>query len=188
MLGLAYRSQIVHHLSGSINFLNISDTPNVRTKMVMPANIIASISQNFTQDFIGLDELGWANWSSMRNTVLTVDTYSAVTPQNWKDTFRIGLGSQYRVMTPLLMQVGISYDSSPTSSSRRTPNLPMDRQIRIGAGVAYDVYPAITLGLNYEYMNMGSAPINNTSSLGVLAGNYARNYANFFQASLNVSY
>ncbi len=186
-VGLAYRSQIVHHLKGAINFLNIGTTPTARTKMVMPANIIASLSQHVNEQFTVLGELGWANWSSMRNTVLTVDGYSAVTPQKWNDTYRIGLGGQYRVQPPLLLQAGVSYDSSPTTSSKRTPNLPMDRQIRVGAGLEYFMTKAITLGLSYEYMNMGSAPINNTSSMGTLSGDYSRNYANFFQASLNVS-
>lgn len=186
-IGVAYRSQIVHHLSGNVNFLNISTTPSAHTKMVMPANIIASISQNINNQFTLLGELGWANWSSMRNTVLTVDGFSAVTPQNWHDTYRIGLGGQYHMQVPLLLQAGISYDSSPTSSAKRTPNLPMDRQIRIGAGIEYFISKAATFGLSYEYLNFGSAPINNMSSLGTLSGNYSRNYANFFQASLNVS-
>lgn len=186
-IGIAYRSQIVHHLTGNINFLNISTTPAVRTKMVMPANIIASISQHVNDQFTVLGELGWADWSSMRNTVLTVDGFSAVTSQNWSNTYRVGLGGQYHFQSPLLLQAGVSYDSSPTTSSKRTPNLPMDRQIRVGAGVEYNMSRAITLGLSYEYMNMGSAPIHNTSKIGTLSGSYSRNYTNFFQASLNVS-
>lgn len=186
-IGVAYRSQIVHHLSGSVDFINISTTPTARTRMVMPANVIASISQDLSPAFTLLGELGWSGWSSMRNTMLTVDSFSGVTPLNWNDTYRIGMGGQYRAFDSLMLQAGLSYDSSPTSKSRRTPNLPMDRQIRVGAGVEYFMYTAVTVGLNYEYMNMGSAPINNTSSMGVISGNYPRNFANFFQASLNAS-
>lgn len=185
-IGIAYRTQIVHHLTGSVDFANISTTPTAQTRLVMPANFIASLSQDISDTFTLLGELGWANWSSMRNTVLTVDGYSAVTPLNWNDTFRIGFGGQFRALDPLILQAGLSYDSSPTTKSRRTPNLPMDRQIRLGAGIEYYMQPSVTLGLSYEYMNMGSAPIMETSSVGVLAGNYSRNYANFFQASLNV--
>ncbi len=185
-LGVTYRSQIVHHLHGNVNFLNISNTPSVQTKLVMPANMIASISQKITPQFSLLGEIGWAHWSTMRNAVVTIDGFSAVTPENWHDTYRIGLAGQYHLPSPVLLQAGISFDSSPTSRSHRTPNLPMDRQIRLGAGLEYIATKATTLGLSYEYMNMGNAPITNSSRVGILSGSYSRNYSNFFQASLNV--
>ena len=185
-IGVAFRSQIVHHLSGNTAFLNISSTPTTTTRMVMPANVIASISQNLTNRFTLLGELGWANWSTMRNTTLTVFDYSTVTPNNWHDTYRAGLGGKYKFTPAIVLQAGVSYDSSPTSTSNRLPDLPMDRQIRVGAGLEYELIKAVTLGLSYEYLNLGKANINNVSSGGTLAGSYSRNYANVFQASLNV--
>lgn len=185
-VGVAYRSQIIHDLNGNADFLNISDTPNASTKMVMPANIIASITQKMTDQFTLLGELGWSNWSSMVDTIVTVDNYTAVTPDNWHDTYRVGLGGQYRVISPLLLKAGASYDSSPTSSSNRLPDLPMDRQIRLAVGMEYELIKAATLGLSYEYIDLGDASMDNTSSNGTLSGDYSRNFANVFQASLNV--
>lgn len=186
-MGLAFRSQIVHHLSGTSDFLNISSTPNTSTRMVMPANAIASITQQVNNQFTLLGELGWANWSTMVNSTTFIAGYTTTTLQNWHDTYRAGLGGQYRLSSkPLLVQAGASYDSSPTSSSRRLPDLPMDRQIRLGAGLEYDLFKAATLGASYEYINLGNAKINHTYSTGVLSGSYSRNYANVFQLSLNV--
>jgi long-chain fatty acid transport protein len=186
-VGVAYRSQIVHNLHGNIDFLNISSTPGASTKMTMPSNIIASISQQMNDKFTLLGEAGWANWSSMTNSAVTVDGYTATTIQNWHDTYRVGLAGQYQLYYDLLLHAGASYDSSPTSSSRRTPELPMDRQIRIGAGLAYYMVRDVTLGVSYEYINFGNASINNSSPYGVFAGSYSRNFANVFQASLNVA-
>ena len=36
-----------------------------------------------------------------------------------------------------LLQVGFSYDTSPVDSDDRTPDMPMDRQIRYTTGVQY---------------------------------------------------
>jgi len=185
-IGLAYRSQIIHNLHGSASFANITTTPGTSTRLVMPANVIASISQTITPQFALLGEVGWANWSSMRNSVIFIDGYTAVTPQNWSDTYRVGIAGQYKFTSDFLGQAGISYDSSPTSASKRLPDLPMDRQIRVGAGVEYAMVRNATLGISYEYINLGSASINNTSSLGVMSGNYSRNYANVVQASINI--
>lgn len=185
-IGVAYRSQITHHLNGDVTFLRISSTPAARTKMVMPQNIIASWSQDLSNRFTLLTELGWSNWSKMRNTILTVDNFTAVTPRNWNDTYRVGIAGKVKATYNTLLQAGVSYDSSPTNASNRLPDLPMDRQIRAGAGVIYTMRPGVDLGLSYEYWNLGSAKINNTSSNGVLAGSYGRNFANTFQVSVNV--
>lgn len=185
-VGVAFRSQIIHRLRGSANFLNIAATPSASTKLTMPSNVIASISQVITNKLTLLGEVGWAYWSSMQDTIVTVAGFTAITPQNWHDTYRLGLGGQYKFNPAFMLQAGASYDSSPTSASLRLPSLPMDRQIRLGVGMLYGIAKAVNLGVSYEYLNLGSASIRNSSTNGVLAGNYARNYANVVQASLNV--
>lgn len=173
-------------MRGNVGFLNTPITPGANTKLVMPANIIASLSQKINDQWTMLGELGWANWSTMQNTTVTVDGFSAVTPTNWNNTYRVGLGTQFQYSMATMLQAGISYDSSPTTAAKRLPSLPMDGQTRVGAGVIYRLAQAVKLGLSYEYMNLGRASISNTSSLGVLSGSYSRNYANVVQASLNV--
>lgn len=185
-LGVAYRSRITHNFRGRTTFLRIAASPSTSTKMVMPQNIIASVVQDIGSQFSLLGELGWSNWSTMNNTVVNIASFTAVTPRDWNDTYRAGFGAQYKPNTVFMLQAGASYDSSPTTSSHRLPDLPMDRQIRLGAGVTYTTPYMATLGFSYEYINFGNANINNTSSNGTLVGSYGRNYANVFQASLNV--
>lgn len=184
-VGIAYRSQITHNLKGDITFLRISNVPSATTSMVMPRNVIVSLAQEI-QHFTLLGEFGWANWASMHNSVVHVAGYSSTLQRDWTNTWRLGVGGQYHFTPDFLLQAGGAYDSSPTSSSKRTPDLPMDRQIRIGAGLIYSVSKAADIGFSYEYLNGGNANINNTSSDGVLSGSYSRNYANVFQASVNV--
>lgn len=185
-IGVAYRSQVVHNLSGDITFLRINNTPSTSIKMVMPQNVIASLSQGIGNNVTLLAELGWSNWASMKNSILNVRGFSAVTPRHWSDTYRAGLGAQFAANQALKLQAGVSYDSSPTTNSRRLPDLPMDKQIRAGVGLLYTPIPAVTLGLSYEYLDLGEAKINNTSSNGVLAGHYPQNNASTVQASLNI--
>jgi len=186
-IGIAYRSQIVHGLSGKVDFLNFSITPSATSKLVTPSNVIASIKQRLNNQFTLLGDLGWTDWSSMHNTIVQVAGYSATSPDNWHDTYRIGLGGQYNFATePLMLQAGLSYDSSPVSSSNRLPSLPMDRQIRAGVGLEYWMLQSVSLGASYEYINFGNASITNASSVGNLAGKYSSNFANVLQMSLNV--
>jgi len=186
-IGIAYRSQIVHKLSGNTTFLYLPFSANTSTKLVDPAQVIVSVAQTIGNNFKLLAEGGWANWSTMRDSILIVDGLSATIPQNWKNTYRFGLAGQYQAACNLMLQLGGSYDSSPTTSSKRLPDLPMDKQIRIGGGVVYRIIKPVSLGMSYEYINFGRGEINNTSANGVLSGHYKRNYADVVQVSLNVN-
>ncbi|MEO8400321.1 MAG: outer membrane protein transport protein [Gammaproteobacteria bacterium] len=185
-IGIAYRSRILHDLKGNTTFLRISATPATSTKMTMPHNIIISLDQAITNRFDILGELGWSNWSSMQSAVVNIAGFTATTKLNWNNTYRIGLGAKFLATPTVTFQGGASYDSSPTKITLRTPDLPMDKQIRLAAGLMYSASKAIKLGFSYEYFNLGNAPINNTSSLGTLQGHYGKNYMNIVQASVNV--
>lgn len=187
-VGIAFRSRITHDLRGNTTFLNIPNQPSTSTSMVMPQNLTISLDQGMGEKFNLLAELGWASWSAMKNTVLDVSSYSLTVPLEWNNTYRIGLGGQYHATQAFMLQAGASFDSSPTSASHRLPNLPMDRQIRIGAGMVYDIIKAVQLGFSYEYINMGNANINHNTPIGNLVGSYSRNYMNIFQASVNVDF
>lgn len=186
-IGLAYRSQIVHNFKGTTTFLRIPNVPSTSTKMIMPQNIILSLDQSISKKFNLLGELGWSNWSTMDSAVVIVDNLSATTVLDWKDTYRVGLGGQYKLTPNFLVQTGVSYDSSPTTASLRTPDLPMDRQIRAGVGLMYSVMQIAQIDLSYEYINFGNAEINNISSSGQrLDGSYWKNWANVLQASVSI--
>ena len=117
-IGIAYRSRINHDLHGNATFLRLTETPNVKTTMVMPQNVIISFLQDIKQ-FSLLAELGWANWKSMHNTILHVQNFTVETALDWSNTWRLGLGGQYHLNPCFLIQAGASYDSSPTTTSRR---------------------------------------------------------------------
>lgn len=186
-LGIAYRSQITHNLKGNVTFLRINATPQVSTKIVMPQNVIVSLTQGLSTQINLLAEAGWSNWSSMKNTAINVLGYTAVTPRNWSNTYRVGLGAQWYALPTLMLQTGVSYDSSPTVRKFRLPDLPMDRQIRAGLGVLYTIRQMAQLGFSAEYINLGRASIYNDTRNGILAGNYKRNYAAVVQASVNIN-
>ena len=186
-IGVAYRSRIIHNLSGDTTFLRIQDTPNTTTQLIMPQNFIVSFLQGVSNQLNILGELGWANWSSMKTSVVVIDGYSVKTNLDWSNTYRVGVGLQYKATPALSLQTGVSYDSSPTNASHRMADLPVDRQIRGGLGVIYQAFPSINLGFSYEYINFGSAPIYSHSRLGILQGSYGRNYANTVQMSINVN-
>ena len=55
--------------------------------------------------------------------------------------------------------------------------MPLDRQIRAGAGLQYELSQDVTLGAAYEYLDLGAANINQTGGnlRGDLKGDYKKN-------------
>jgi len=75
-----------------------------------------------------------------------------------------------------------SIDTSPTDVDTRTPDLPLDRQIRIGTGMRYDWNKGVTVGVAYEYLDAGEAEIDQDG--GHLQGEYDTNAIHFFGVNL----
>jgi long-chain fatty acid transport protein len=68
----------------------------------------------------------------------------------------------------------------------RTPDIPLDRQLRFGTGLQYDWNEDITVGVAYEYLDAGDAEINQQGGAlqGSLEGDYKTNEIHFFNATL----
>jgi long-chain fatty acid transport protein len=122
-------------------------------------------------------DLGWQNWSEFGEIGLSLDTTTAggavLTPSttadaNFQDTWHTALGARYRLDPRWSVSARVAYDSSPVKNSDRSIVLPLDRQYRYALGVQYDLRKDLTLGAAYEYMDAGSAPVNQTG--GALKG------------------
>jgi long-chain fatty acid transport protein len=94
--------------------------------------------------------------------------------RNFKDTWHAAIGARYRFAEPWLWSVGFAYDSSPVDKKDRTPDMPLDRQIRLGTGLQYNWNQNLTLGAAYTYVDLGDAKIDQQG--GALQGNLKGDY------------
>ena len=162
----------------------------VKLDMELPQAVMASAYHEFTDKLTIMGNVGWQGWSSFGNIGVSVDSdtsASATQDLDYDDTWHFALGIQYRIATPWLFSTGFAYDTSPADSGKkRTPALPMDRQIRVGAGVQYELNQDVTLGAAYEYLDLGDGNINLTGGnlRGDLKGDYQKNQIHFI--GLNV--
>ncbi len=64
--------------------------------------------------------------------------------------------------------------------------MPLDRQIRVGAGVQYELNQDVTLGAAYEYLDLGDGNIDLTGGIlrGDLKGKYKKNHIHFLAVNL----
>jgi len=76
----------------------------------------------------------------------------------------------------------VAYDSSPVDAKDRQASLPLTRQLRYAVGTQYQWSERLTLGGNFEYMDLGDGKINNDK---FLKGDFKRNEIYFVSLNAN---
>lgn len=171
-------------LQGALNATGLAGA-KLKLDMALPQAVMASAYHEFTDKLAIMGNVGWQDWSSFGNIDVTIDSTtstSATEDLGYDDTWHFAFGIQYRIAEPWLLSTGFAYDTSPADSGKkRSPALPLDRQIRVGAGLQYELNQAITLGAAYEYLGLGDANINRTGGnlRGDLKGDYKKNRIHF---------
>ncbi len=138
----------------------------------LPEQVMLSAYHEFSPSLAVMVDLGWQNWSQFGQIGVGIDSDSqsdsGSVDANMQDTWHTALGARYKLDPRWSVSAGFAYDSSPVVDEYRTIILPLDRQYRYAAGVQYQWRRDISLGFAYEYMDAGSAPVN--QSAGPLRG------------------
>ncbi len=199
--GLTYRSEIDLEfrdvatlknigpiLQGLLNLTGVAGK-TVDIDMTIPQAVMFSGYHQLTERWAIMGNIGWQEWSEFGKQDLTLkstDSRRFTQDLDYDDTWSFALGSQYRFGTNWLWSIGAAYATNPANDDTRTPDLPLDRQIRIGTGIQYDWNQNVTVGAAYQYMDAGDAEIDQEGGplQGSLKGEYDTNAIHFFAVNL----
>ncbi len=185
-IGIVYRSEINLDLSGDL--INpTSLTPSLNLGMDLPQGFNVSLFQQITPKLALLADGGWSDWSVFGFQTLSVhDGPPLSIDRGWIDTWRIGLGLQYQINNPWILQAGMSYDSSPVAASKRTPDLPVGQWWRWSIGAQRKLNERMEVGFSYTFVWFGQGNVDNVAlpatpvGTVVLDGFYKQNSAHFW--------
>ena len=135
--GAVYWSEIELELSGDVE---VSGAGTVGSDATIPLAqwIKCGIYHELNKKWALVGTIGWEDWSTLDNLLISTESGSAEVARNWHDTWHYAGGIHYRPSEKWLLQAGISYDTSPVDSDDRTPDMPIDRQVRYAVGVQYE--------------------------------------------------
>ena len=201
-IGLNYRSEIDLEfkdaaklkdigpvLEGLLNLSGLADS-KLDIDMTMPQAVLLSAYHQLTDRWAVMGNIGWQDWSEFGKQELTLrstNSTSFTKDLDYDDTWHFALGAQYRFTEGWMWSVGAAYDTSPVDDAdKNSPDLPLDRQIRIGTGIQYDWNEDVTVGVAYEYADLGEAEIDQEGGplQGPLKGEYDPNAIHFFAVNL----
>ena len=180
--GVVYQSEIEPEFDGDVKVDPIGISVATDTEITLAQFVKVSGYHEVNNQWALLGTVGWEDWSAFKYVNISSNRGTQKIPRNWDDTWKFAAGVHYRPLDKWLLQFGVSYDTSPVDSEDRTPDMPIDRQIRYATGVQYKWSDRLSTGAQFVYADYGKAKIDNA----LLKGDYKRNDILFF--AMNVSW
>ena len=193
--GIAYHSKIVHHATGYSSFTGYLASPDVlqpsansiyasqtaNTTVTLPANTMLSAYHEMNNRWAVMGSVVYTQWDVFKN--LTLNNVAALTdiphedfphralitatvPENFRNTWRMSIGSNYKINNQYLLRAGVGYDQNPTNNTDRNLRLPDGDRYAVALGGRYQANKDLALDAGWTHEFIKSSSINNTSVMG----------------------
>jgi len=169
----------------------------------LPRGVNFGLNRQVTDAVALFADLGWSDWSQYSGQTAAfngapVTRSKDQSIRDWRDTWRLGIGGEYRVADELRassgdalhLEAGFSWDSSPVKSFNRLPDVPIGNVFRVSAGLRYAVFPWLDAALGYTFLSLDEARVNDVELPAVgggtttIDGRYGPNHASLVGLTL----
>jgi long-chain fatty acid transport protein len=190
-IGVSYRSSIKYELEGTVTFSAAAAAANnggVRADLEVPDSASISVFHRLNPKWELMGDITWTGWSTVQkfdairttNAGAGIGTIVDSETFNWKDTWRFGVGANYKMSDQTKFRFGVALDETPTNDVDRTPRLPDQDRTWLAFGVQYKPSKAGILDVGYAHEFIKDATVNNTlAGAGTLSGTF-KNKADIF--------
>ena len=196
-IGLDYRSRIRHDVTGkqkvtvpssyatfspAIASLLNSQNSAATTSITLPDSVNLGIYHQITPRWAVMGNIEWTEWSlfsALNITPTNPGVAGTVIQENWRNTWFVGVGTNYLVLDNVMLQSGFGFDQSPVTDANRTTRVPDANHYDLGFGVQWQVLPSTNVQLAYLHVFVPNGSINSTASAsgltpsGTILGSYA---------------
>ena len=141
--------------------------------VTVPQGLNASLYHEIDPRWAVLSSVGWQQWSKFGEVEVGVDSNNPVglsTELNFKDTWHISGGAQYKWSDAWLLNAGIAYDSGFQNNGSISLALPANAAWRFGIGGQKEESSAFNWGWSLSYTTQGTLRSNASGSVPVALG------------------
>jgi len=183
-VGVSYRSAIKYDLTGNIAVSGPSAATNAalssgaKASLKLPDSFILSVTQQLSDRWLMLGDVSWTGWSSIpKLDVLRASGALAQTlDSDFRDTWRVALGANYKYNDAIKLKFGIAYDQTPVKDAEhRLTSLPDNNRTWFSFGTQWLPTKGSAVDLGVSYLYVKDAKINNNQTAlgrGTVTGNY----------------
>ncbi|MFC5049863.1 OmpP1/FadL family transporter [Rubritalea spongiae] len=177
--GLAYYSKVDLALDGHLttDVLPISTSQiEALVEQELPQSIELSGHHQINDQWTILSSITWTNWSVFEELTIQSAAQDFAKRENWKDTFRIALGSTYSYDDKWTLRAGLAFDESPIRSKEfRTLRIPDSDRYWLSAGASYQIDSSYSADFGYSFILADTVDIQETDSTGTFRGEVSGN-------------
>lgn len=179
-VGVAYRSAISHKLEGRYGVTGLSPVSlgvyrslgkfastsgDAAVDIKLPDVLTVSLAHQINDRWEGLADIsrtGWSKIPELRIKDASSGSTVGLSTYDWKNTWRVSVGANYKVNDQWKAKFGVAVDQSVTDDAHRTPRLPDSNRVWLSVGGQYKVSNESALDFGYAYVAAKEA----SSSLG----------------------
>jgi long-chain fatty acid transport protein len=191
-VGVSYRSAIQFHTDGKISLygpvapFNAAGASNVKADIKVPDTFSMAVTQQLSDKWQMLGDVTWTGWSSIPKVDI-IRTSNTVGGQvagqtaqtlntDFRDTWRVGLGANYKFTDAWKFKYGVAYDQTPVKGAdTRLTSLPDNNRVWFSFGTQWTPDKASRLDLGVSYIYVQDSKINNNQAAagrGTVVGEY----------------
>jgi long-chain fatty acid transport protein len=191
-IGFNYRSKIFHDITGHSEIQlpgNAASAPtqftsllpayqNASLKLTLPDSANVSIYHDINEQWAVMASAEWTGWSSLQTLNVIGQGGSTISsmPENWKDTYYLAAGVNYKPVERWTLHFGVAYDQAPLDDQTRTARIPDADRYWVAGGVSYAVTPKTNVNFGYAHLFTPGGNITDGAGAaeggGVLTGTY----------------
>ncbi len=169
-VGLTYNSQIKLDFAAQPKWSGVGrglsavlratglQSANVDLGMTVPQGVNAGLYHEIDSKWALLGSVGWQQWSRFGEVDVGIDSnnpISVTANRNYKDTWHVAAGAQFRASERYMFMGGIAYDSEFQDSNNIPPAIPANAAWRFGFGGQVTESKAFNWGWSLEYLYAG---------------------------------
>ena len=184
-VGVTYRSSIKYSLDGDVRFSGAAGgafAGGVTAELRVPESWSLSVfhTMGALELMADVTRTGWDRLQQL--TVVRTSASAGGAAGStfttlafaWDDTWRYGVGANYRVNERMKLRFGLAYDETPTNDATRTPRLPDQDRKWVAAGLQYRLGKTGVVEVGYAHEFIRDANINQSVAPfpGALVGRF----------------
>ncbi|MDE1545244.1 outer membrane protein transport protein [Dechloromonas agitata] len=154
-VGLSYRSKIEFDLEGEKTQTGQA-TRSITADLTTPDTASLAVHHQLNPKWAILADYTWTGWSKLQKLEpVYSDGSRAVAPlrYNFKDTYRVGLGTTYQLNDQWMLRLGVAFDKGAVpDDASRTMTVPDQDRTWLALGAKWKITPKASLDVGYAHI------------------------------------
>lgn len=146
---------------------------DAKVESTLPASIELSAYHELSDQWMLHGSFTWTGWSTFDELLIQTDNGNLPpTIENWKDVYRVAVGTTYKHNKEWTFRAGFAFDESPVRSSKfRTLRIPDSDRYWASIGTTYAINEHYKVDFGYTHVFANDAKIAEGSYEGTASGN-----------------